>query len=71
MDCKHEHTNVLDSRKQNDVVVRRRHCKDCGRKWTTAEIEIDNSKKDGDPIEAIKNVFAGRFFDADGQIRRV
>jgi len=63
MDCKHKRTNILDSRKHDGVVVRRRHCKDCGRKWTTAEIEIDNSRKNQNPFSALEDSVMNSYFD--------
>jgi len=63
MICKHKNTHILDSRKKDDVVVRRRACKDCSKRWTTAEFEIDNSVY-GQPIFfAIEDRIMNSYFD--------
>lgn len=42
--CRVFHSKVVDSRKQmhNGWVMRRRHCLECGERWTTFEIAEDD-----------------------------
>lgn len=34
-------THIINSRSDGETVRRRRECKDCGRRFTTREIDID------------------------------
>ena len=41
-----EHTAVVDSRSESDLVVRRRKCKACGYYFFTTEIEMNESQSE-------------------------
>lgn len=47
MMCNHENSDVLSSRKSKknpNIVSRRRVCRDCGYRWTTYEVPIEYFK---------------------------
>ena len=43
--CKSENLYTVDSRQQNFGVQRRKKCADCGHRFTTAEIPLDEYKE--------------------------
>ena len=47
--CDHHNNYVLDSRLNEFGIRRRRECADCGERWSTMEIEIDNPEGFRDP----------------------
>lgn len=65
-------TFVVDSRKKDITVIRRRSCKMCGHRMTTIEIPLDDM---GDIVQdvqaAILTVMTGAISKSEEQIRRV
>ncbi len=56
--CGAQSSAVTDSRVRDDGCVRRRRkCEECGHKWTTVEVNLENFKTslDGDSINAMRS----------------
>ena len=46
--CKHVENSVIDSRPGELGIRRRRQCDDCGVRWTTMEVEVEEFARDFD-----------------------
>lgn len=44
--CGSDETEVIDTRKRDNVIYRRRKCKECGRRWATYEV-LGSQVKEG------------------------
>lgn len=64
IDCLHPRRSVTDSRPADGYIRRRCKCQDCGKRFTTVEVEV-KSKRGMTLIQSLKEQYGKSVFSRD------